>query len=552
MVDDIAPPKLKKVGRKRTKKVSSKSDLLKRAKRSAKRIVETQNKKVEKAQQQLISAQRSAKNKKENLKKIENALSGKETQIVEEDVLESVPETVQDLVGEREIIFQPNDGPQTEFLAAMEQEVFYGGARGGGKSYAMLVDPLRYCHKQHHRALLLRRSMPELRDLISHSQRLYTRAFPGAKWREQEKEWRFPSGARIEFGYAENLTDVLRYQGQSYTWIGIDELPQYPTPDIYNFLRSSLRSVDPEVPVFIRATGNPGNVGSTWVKNMFVDPAIPNTPFTMDIETPVGIKSITRRFIPAKLQDNPYLMQTDDYMIMLSSLPDIQKKQFLEGDWEAFEGSAFPEFNRAVHVIEPFEIPNNWVRFRSADWGYSSPACCLWFAIDFDNYLYVYRELYTQKVTADIFARQVLQQEYGEYMKYGVLDSSTWAKRGDVGPSIAETMIQEGCKWRPSDRSPRSRINGKLEVHKRLYVDPDIQYPGMFIFSNCTNLIRTLPLLPTDKNNPEDVDTHAEDHAYDALRYACMSRPLHPRSLQTHWNRREENGFSPVDKTFGY
>ena len=552
MVDDIAPPKLKKVGRKRTKKVSSKSDLLKRAKRSAKRIVETQNKKVEKAQQQLISAQRSAKNKKENLKKIENALSGKETQIVEEDVLESVPETVQDLVGEREIIFQPNDGPQTEFLAAMEQEVFYGGARGGGKSYAMLVDPLRYCHKQHHRALLLRRSMPELRDLISHSQRLYTRAFPGAKWREQEKEWRFPSGARIEFGYAENLTDVLRYQGQSYTWIGIDELPQYPTPDIYNFLRSSLRSVDPEVPVFIRATGNPGNVGSTWVKNMFVDPATPNTPFTMDIETPVGIKSITRRFIPAKLQDNPYLMQTDDYMIMLSSLPDIQKKQFLEGDWEAFEGSAFPEFNRAVHVIEPFEIPNNWVRLRSADGGYSSPACCLWFAIDFDNYLYVYRELYTQKVTADIFARQVLQQEYGEYMKYGVLDSSTWAKRGDVGPSIAETMIQEGCKWRPSDRSPRSRINGKLEVHKRLYVDPDIQYPGMFIFSNCTNLIRTLPLLPTDKNNPEDVDTHAEDHAYDALRYACMSRPLHPRSLQTHWNRREENGFSPVDKTFGY
>ena len=552
MVDDIAPPKLKRVGRKRTKKVSSKSDLLKRAKRSAKRIVETQNKKVEKAQQQLISAQRSAKNKKENLKKIENALSGKETQIVEEDVLESVPDTVKDLVGEREIIFQPNDGPQTEFLAAMEQEVFYGGARGGGKSYAMLVDPLRYCHKQHHRALLLRRSMPELRDLISHSQRLYTRAFPGAKWREQEKEWRFPSGARIEFGYAENLTDVLRYQGQSYTWIGIDELPQYPTPDIYNFLRSSLRSVDPEVPVFIRATGNPGNVGSTWVKNMFVDPATPNTPFTMDIETPVGMKSITRRFIPAKLQDNPYLMQTDDYMIMLSSLPDIQKKQFLEGDWEAFEGSAFPEFNRAVHVIEAFEIPNNWVRFRSADWGYSSPACCLWFAIDFDNYLYVYRELYTQKVTADIFARQVLQQEYGEYMKYGVLDSSTWAKRGDVGPSIAETMIQEGCKWRPSDRSPRSRINGKLEVHKRLYVDPDIQYPGMFIFSNCTNLIRTLPLLPTDKNNPEDVDTHAEDHAYDALRYACMSRPLHPRSLQTHWNRREENGFSPVDKTFGY
>ena len=549
-MNDIPPPKPKKPqGVKRTKSLQ---EDLKKAKRATRLAIKKQEAKVAKATSRLESAKLSAQNKKKSLKEINQALDGTETSLVDEGTLDNTPDNVQELVKNQEVIFKPNDGPQTSFLASSEREVFYGGARGGGKSYAMLVDPLRYCHKAQHRALLIRRSMPELRDMITHSQRLYSRAFKGARWREQEKEWRFPSGARIEFGYAENLTDVLRYQGQSYTWIGIDELPQYPTPDIYNFLRSSLRSVDPEVPVFIRATGNPGNVGSTWVKNMFVDPATPNTPFTMDIETPVGMKSITRRFIPAKLQDNPYLMQTDDYMIMLSSLPDIQKKQFLEGDWEAFEGSAFPEFNRAVHVIEPFEIPNNWVRFRSADWGYSSPACCLWFAIDFDNYLYVYRELYTQKVTADIFARQVLQQEYGEYMKYGVLDSSTWAKRGDVGPSIAETMIQEGCKWRPSDRSPRSRINGKLEVHKRLYVDPDIQYPGMFIFSNCTNLIRTLPLLPTDKNNPEDVDTNAEDHAYDALRYACMSRPLHPRSLQTHWNRREENGFSPVDKTFGY
>ena len=159
--------------------------------------------------------------------------------------------------------------------------------------------------------------MPELRDLINHSQRLYSRAYPGAKWREQEKEWRFPSGAKIEFGYAENMTDVLRYQGQSYTWIGIDELPQYPSPDIYNFLRSSLRSVDPSIPVYMRATGNPGNVGSQWVKEMFVDPIDPNTAFNIEISTPTGIKYITRRFIPAKLQDNPYLMQTDDYLSLI-------------------------------------------------------------------------------------------------------------------------------------------------------------------------------------------------------------------------------------------
>ena len=555
MVDDIAPPKLKKVGRKRTTKVSSKTLTLKekydKAKRSAKRTLNAENKKVEKAREKYILAQRKAKTKKENLKNIENALSGKESQIVEEDTLDSVPPNVKDLVEEQEVIFKPNEGPQTQFLAASEQEVFYGGARGGGKSYAMLIDPLRYCDKQHHRALLLRRSMPELRDMINHSQRLYGQAYPGAKWREQEKEWRFPSGARIEFGYAENLTDVLRYQGQSYTWIGIDELPQYPTPEIYNFLRSSLRSVDPEIPVFMRATGNPGNVGSLWVKEMFVDPSEPNKPFDVHINTIAGEKSITRRFIPAKLQDNPYLMQTDDYMIMLSSLPEVQRKQFLEGDWSAFENSAFPEFSLTKHVVQPFDIPRNWLRFRTCDWGYSSAACVLWIAVDYDNNFWVYREHYTKRVTADVFARQVLEKEHDEYIRYGILDSSTWARRGDAGPSIAETMIREGCKWRPSDRSPRSRVAGKLELHKLLSKDPDTGQPKLKIFSNCTNLLRTLPMLPIDKNNPEDVDTHAEDHAYDALRYGVMSRSVHPKSYEAN-KYTEKETFKPADRVFGY
>ena len=179
----------------------------------------------------------------------------------------------------------------------------------------------------------------------------------------------------------------------------------------------------------MRATGNPGNVGSTWVKEMFVDPAVPNTRFDIEIQTPVGNKKITRRFIPAKLQDNPYLMQTEDYYVMLASLPEVQRKQFLDGDWGAYEDAAFPEFSKDVHVVEPFDIPRNWHKFRACDWGYSSPACVLWFAIDFDNNLWVYRELYTKKVTADVFAQQVLNLEHKEYIRYGVLDSSTWARR---------------------------------------------------------------------------------------------------------------------------
>ena len=523
-----------------------------KARESTKQILERSRKKVAQKEQSLRSAKREAENLKNKLLTINKALDGKDTKLLTEDLIDSAPKPVQDHIKEQDVIFKPNTGPQTQFLAASEREVFYGGARGGGKSYAMLVDPLRYCHRATHRALLIRRTMPELRDLINHSQRLYSRAFPGAKWREQEKEWRFPSGAKIEFGYAENMTDVLRYQGQSYTWIGIDELPQYPTPDIYNFLRSSLRSVDPEIPVFMRATGNPGNVGSQWVREMFVNPSTPNKKFDVKISTPVGVRKISRRFIPAKLQDNPYLMQTDDYYIMLASLPETQKRQFLDGDWDAFDDSAFPEFKKQTHVVESFEIPKGWYRFRAADWGYSCPACCLWFAIDYDNNIWIYRELYVTKNTADQFARKVLELEHGEYINYGVLDSSTWAKRGDVGPSIAETMIQNGCRWRPSDRSPKSRINGKLEVHKRFTLNPDTKEPGLMILSNCRNLIRTLSTLPVDSNNPEDVDTKAEDHAYDALRYGCMSRPLHP-AYAKHFRRiNTQTEFNPTDKVFGY
>jgi hypothetical protein len=203
-------------------------------------------------------------------------------------------------------------------------------------------------------------------------------------------------------------------------------------------------------------------------------------------------------------------------------------------------------------VVDPFEVPKGWQKFRAADWGYASPACVLWFAIDYDNNLWIYRELYTKKITADVFARKVLIAEKDEYIRYGVLDASTWARRGDIGPSIAETMIQVGCQWRPSDRTPRSRISGKLEIHKRLKLTETVKKePGLRIFSTCRNLIRTLPLLPLDEHNPEDIDTNAEDHAYDALRYGCMSRPMHT-SYASRMYKKPKPQFQPIDRIFGY
>lgn len=488
---------------------------------------------------------------------VKNLVSKKKTNVVSTDTIENARASLRELIQDREIAFKPNEGPQTAFLASSEDEVFYGGARGGGKSYAMLVDPLRYCHRAVHRALLLRRTMPELRDLIEHSRRLYPKAFPGAKYNEESKTWRFPSGARIEFGYAENRTDALRYQGQSYSWIGVDELPQYPDSGIWNDLRGSLRSVDPEIKPCMRATGNPGNAGSGWVKAMFIDPAPWGEPFRVKVEISDGsVEYITRRFIPARLYDNPYLTKTANYKVMLSTLPETQRKQWLEGNWDVYDNAAFPEFNRNLHVIEPFSIPPEWFKFRCADWGYSSPACVLWVAVDWDNVFYIYREYYGKGLTGDKFAQRIKALEADDNkVQYGIMDSSLWAKRGDVGPTIPEIMAREGLAWRMSDRSPGSRRAGKMELHRRLqyWIDDDgLAHSNLYIFNNCKNLVRTLPTLPLDDNDPEDVDTAAEDHAYDALRYGCMSRPMIPDAEGNSGIMRRKRKAPVFDSTFGY
>lgn len=486
-----------------------------------------------------------------SIDKATRVLEGEDAVVIP-DELKNLPKAIKEQLADKEIVFRPHDGPQTDFLSATEREVFFGGARGGGKSFAMLVDPLRYCDNKYHSGLLLRRTMPELRDLIEQSKDLYPKAYPNARWYKQESEWRFPSGARQLFGYAETPADALRYQGQQYNWIGVDELPQYETPEIWNKLRGSLRSAH-GLPLYMRATGNPGNIGSYWVKDMFIDAAPPNQAFQIKVNLPDGrTAQFARRFIPATLKDNPALLHNDDYLIMLASLPPIQRQQWLDGDWSAFDNRAFPEFNRPTHVVEPFEIPNSWPRFRACDYGYAAPAAVLWFAIDFDNNLIVYRELYERGLTADRLAAKVLELDELHTIKYGVLDSSTWAKRGDVGPSIAETMNRIGCRWRPSDRSRGSRTAGKVEVHRRLASDPILKKPRLQIMSHCPNTIRTMEMLPTDKNNPEDADTHAEDHAYDALRYGCMSRPLHRYQDANFLERFKESIPNVADSRFGY
>lgn len=470
------------------------------------------------------------------------------------------------------IVYNPTER-QRAFLSASEDFVFYGGSRGGGKTYALIGDPLRWVDRPNFRGLFIRKTMKELRQVINHTRMLYPQAIPGARFLVSDSTWHFPSGATLEYGYADNLEDVQRYIGQSYQWIGIDELPHFATPEIPDLITSSARSADSSIPVQIRASGNPGAVGSWWVKERFIDPAPPDTPFktTLNISLPDGTErkvSRTYRFIPSSLYDNPYLLHDDNYLATLASLDDVKKEQWLEGNWDIIDNSAFPGFRRKHHVIKPFVIPEEWPKFRAADWGYNTPFCVLWFAVGPDEEVYVYREYYGKEVFADDFAKKIVELEKKDRNIYDALiDGSTDINRGERGLSIYETInnvlaSNKRLTFRKADRSDGSREAGKEEVNRRLALRPNGEKddkgdptlsPGLFIFEDCTNLIRTLPRLILDKDNPEKVSKKQEDHAYDALHYGLRSRPIPMEYFKTMI---QESVYDQkkdiVDPIFGY
>ena len=535
--DDEGNFVLKKDGTPR-KKAGRPQTTTEKAVKAARATIGRKQRNIKKLEEKLNNARKSFKKQKETIQKLDKTVEGPVTT----DELDNLPKAVREDLQDRKVLFHPNEGPQTEFLAAGEKDVLYGGAAGGGKSFAMIVDPLRYCHKKAHRALILRRSMPELREMIDKSRELYPQAFPGAKFREVEKLWNFPSGAKVEFGFLERDADVYRYQGQAYSWIGFDEITHLPTEFSWNYLASRLRTTDPEIQTYLRCTANPGGVGAHWVKRRYIEPCESNTSFT-------GTDGLTRKFIPAKLADNPYLAEDGVYEQMLKSLPPIQRRQLLEGNWEVAEGAAFVEFDPNVHVITPFEIPIAWERVKGIDYGYASESCCLWGTIDMnDGTLIIYRELYKKGLTGEELGAIIGDMELVDpFSVPGVLDTAAWAKTGTTGPTVGEALISAGHKHR---RAVKNRIQGKIQIHEFLKVKENGR-PKLQIFNTCPNLIRELQSIPLSKNNPEDVDTHASDHAYDALRYMIMSRPRMDSPLERIRGLKREM-FNPSDSTFGY
>lgn len=477
------------------------------------------------------------KRRLKNIKKKERAIKDamkvaeRRAGILDPDVLAELKaesSSFNDIIPETAIAWQPHP-KQKEFLESDEDEVLFTGGRGSAKSSALIIDPLPSCGNKNFRALIIRKSMPDLRDLISRARQLYPVAYPGVKWREQEKMFLFPSGAKIEFGYCDSLEDIERYQGQEYYWIGIDELAQYPQREYYTKLRASLRGPDQAIKKQMRSTSNPGGPGQGWIKEMFVDEAPAGKTFFKeyhDSVTETAIR-ISKKWIHSTIYDNPTLLKHNpQYLAQLMDLPEANRKQWLDNNWNTVEGAAFPDFKLPIHVIEPFTIPPSWRRFRAIDWGYSdrSLAVCLWFAIDPSYNIFIYRELAVKKMEASDFARKCLELEKDDRISYGVIDGSVADQRGG-GTSIDQILRSEGFTNAYADKSPNSRKSGKILIHQYLKVDEYTKEPKLKIFDNCRQIIKELGSLPIDDNNPEDVDTDAEDHAYDALRYGLSSRP---------------------------
>ncbi len=445
-----------------------------------------------------------------------------------------------------QIVWRPQKGPQKSLIDCPLPEIFYGGARGGGKTDGVLgkyaLKARRY--GKYFNAMFFRRELPMLDDAIERSSEIYGPL--GAKWSDQKKTWRFPWGGRLRFRPLERVEDAEKYQGQNVTDACVEEAGQYPDSRPIDRLNGVLRSAH-KVPSQLILTGNPGGAGQSWIKGRYIDPA------------PLGMRILTRTlpngkahryvFIPSRVEHNRILLQSDpDYINRLYLVGSTELvNAWLKGDWDAIEGAFFPEFSTAKHVVQPVKLPAHWARFRAMDWGSAKPFSVGWYAVSDGELtqfprgaLIKYREWYGMKdgqpnvglkLTAEEVGAGILKrEEEGEGVQIGVLDPSAFAEDG--GPSIASRL---GVLFRRADNkrvAQAGALGGWDQVRSRLKGEG--VKPMLYFFSTCVHTIRTLPALQHDSMRAEDVDTEGEDHAPDETRYACMSRPWIAPSPRRH------------------
>lgn len=436
---------------------------------------------------------------------------------------------------------------QAIFMSRPEWEALYGGAAGGGKSDALVIEALRQVDIPWYKGLILRKTYPQLAELIDKTLSYYPRVYPKAKYNGSSHTWTFPSGAKIIFGSMQYTKDRVKYQGQAYDFIAFDELTHF-TWEEYSYMFSRNRPNGPGTRVYMRATANPGGIGHGWVKDRFITAAPPMQTIWQDVSWmgADGKKQEGRRsriFIPAKVTDNAALLRNDpNYILNLASLPDAERAALLDGNWDSFSGQVFTEWRNDrehykdhinTHVIEPFRIPENWNVWRAMDWGYTRPFSVGWYAVDQDRRLYRIRELYGctgtpnegVKWTPDHVAEEIRRIEredpnlQGRTVR-GVADPAIFGNSGTE--SVAAVMERKGVFW---EAGQHDRLNGKMQIHNRLAFDGQ-GIPMLYVFDTCKHFIRTVPNLVYSETDVEDVDTDGEDHIYDECRYMCMEYPV--------------------------
>jgi hypothetical protein len=429
----------------------------------------------------------------------------------------------------------PQPGPQTYLLVCPVREIFYGGARGGGKSVGILLHwqdhAARWAEKA--RGIIFRRSYDEFEEVLRIAKLMFFPLYGPEIYNKVERRFTFPNGAVLTLRYLKRDEDAEHYQGHSYNWMAFDEITNWGSPTPVDKLWGALRSAE-GVPCWMLLTGNPGGRGHTWVKERYITAAPPLTPFYY---TDTKGNKHERIYIPSRISDNPKLLQNDPGYVDRLRLTgaDWLVDAWLTGNWDVAAGSYLEGvWQPDQHVIRPRSIPPDWRRWRAMDWGYARPYSIGWYAMDPDGVIYRYRELYGwggkpnvgTKETAHQVAKHVLKLETGE-RKVGITfkrspaDSSIWDKNG-TEQSVGDHFHKAGVLWMPAQKGPGSRVNGAHEVVQRLK-------EGSFkVFDTCRHFIRTVPVLPISEEDPDDVDTDAEDHAWDELRYSLISRQRKP------------------------
>ena len=459
------------------------------------------------------------------------------------------PKRATETVGQ--VIWQAQPGPQTALIECPVFEVFFGGARGGGKTEASIGDWLEHSNRYGELAvgIFVRRKFKQLAEVIARTKQIFPKI--GAKYNEQKAEWKMANGARLKFVYLERDSDAEEYQGHNYTRVYVEEVTNFPNPGPIDKLRATLRSGG-GVESGMRLTGNPGGPGHNWVKARYIDPdprgykvMTESYTFTDAVTGESVTVSLGRVYIPSRISDNRLLMQNDPtYILRLrQSGSEALVRAWLEGDWSIIDGAFFSEFDPNIHILGTSEwldrIPRHAVRFRAFDWGSAKPFSCGWYAVLDKEYklgertlpakaMVKFREWYGStgpnkglKMTADLVARGIAEREHGERIRYGVADPAIFIRDG--GPSIGETMAIHKVSWRRADNKRKA---GWEQLRQRLVGDG---LPLLYFCDCCEDTIRTLPTLQHDESDPEDLDTEAEDHAADETRYAVMSRPWVPR-----------------------